>query len=369
MSSTYGKLFKISTFGESHGLAVGVVVDGCPAGIPFDAEFIQSELDRRKPGQSRITTQRREADEFQVMSGVFEGKTTGTPIAMLVWNGDQRSKDYSHIAQQFRPSHADYTYQAKYGVRDYRGGGRSSARETVARVAAGALAKLILKNIGVDIKAYVSQVGKIKLEQPYQHLNLALAEENAVRCPEPVLAQQMFDYIDETRKKGDSIGGVVDCVITGTPVGLGEPVFDKLHAELGKAMLSINAVKGFEYGSGFAGVEMFGSEHNDEFYIENGHIKTKTNHSGGIQGGIANGADIYFRTAFKPVATIMQDQESIDANGDTVIVSGKGRHDPCVVPRAVPIVEAMAALVLVDFYLRNRASQGLAFEQEEKLEF
>ncbi|MDI9868318.1 MULTISPECIES: chorismate synthase [Flectobacillus] len=369
MSSTYGKLFKISTFGESHGQAVGVVVDGCPAGIPFDAEFIQSELDRRKPGQSRITTQRREADEFQVVSGVFEGKTTGTPIAMLVWNGDQRSKDYSHIAQQFRPSHADFTYQAKYGVRDYRGGGRSSARETVARVAAGALAKLVLKNIGIDIKAYVSQVGKLKLEKSYQELNLALAEENAVRCPDPALAQEMFDYIDETRKKGDSIGGIVDCVVTGTPVGLGEPVFDKLHAELGKAMLSINAVKGFEYGSGFAGVEMYGSEHNDEFFIEDEQVKTKSNHSGGIQGGISNGADIYFRTAFKPVATIMQDQASVDQEGNIVTVSGKGRHDPCVVPRAVPIVEAMAALVLVDFYLRNRATQGLAYEQEEKLEF
>lgn len=358
MSSTYGKLFKISTFGESHGAAVGVILDGCPAGIDFDMEFIQSELDRRKPGQSRITTQRREADEFQVLSGTFEGKTTGTPIAMMVWNGDQRSKDYTHIAQQFRPSHADFTYHVKYGGnRDYRGGGRSSARETVARVAAGAVAKLILKQIGVDIKAYVSQVGKLKLEIPYQQLDLAEAENNAVRCPEPAMAQQMFDYIDETRKKGDSIGGIVDCVITGTPVGLGEPVFDKLHAELGKAMLSINAVKGFEYGSGFAGVEMFGSEHNDEIYIEDGVAKTKTNYSGGIQGGISNGADIYFRTAFKPVATIMQDQESIDAEGNPVIVSGKGRHDPCVVPRAVPIVEAMAALVLVDFYMRNKAIQ------------
>ncbi len=358
MSSTYGKLFKISTFGESHGAAVGVILDGCPAGIDFDMEFIQSELDRRKPGQSRITTQRREADEFQVLSGTFEGKTTGTPIAMMVWNGDQRSKDYSHIAQQFRPSHADFTYHVKYGGnRDYRGGGRSSARETVARVAAGAVAKLILKQIGVDIKAYVSQVGKLKLETPYQQLDLAEAENNAVRCPDAAMAQQMFDYIDETRKKGDSIGGIVDCVITGTPAGLGEPVFDKLHAELGKAMLSINAVKGFEYGSGFAGVEMFGSEHNDEIYLEDGVAKTKTNYSGGIQGGISNGADIYFRTAFKPVATIMQDQESIDAEGNPVIVSGKGRHDPCVVPRAVPIVEAMAALVLVDFYMRNKAIQ------------
>lgn len=357
MGSTYGKIFNISTFGESHGLAIGVVVDGCPAGVDFDSEFIQNELDRRKPGQSRITTQRKEADEFQVLSGVFEGKTTGTPIAMLIWNGDQRSKDYAHISQQFRPSHADYTYDAKYGVRDYRGGGRSSARETAARVAAGALAKLVLKKIGVEITGYVSQVGSMKLKKTYQELNLALAEENAVRCPDPVLAQKMFDYIDETRKNGDSIGGIVSCVCTGTPVGLGEPVFDKLHAELGKAMLSINAVKGFEYGSGFEGVKMLGSQHNDEFYQTDGQIKTKTNHSGGIQGGISNGEDIYFNVAFKPVATIMQDQESVDSEGNDVIVSGKGRHDPCVVPRAVPIVEAMAALVLVDFYLRDKVAK------------
>ena len=355
MGSTYGKIFNISTFGESHGLAIGVIVDGCPSGVDFDIEFIQSELDRRKPGQSRITTQRKEADEFQVLSGVFEGKTTGTPIAMLIWNGDQRSKDYAHISEQYRPSHADYTYEVKYGVRDYRGGGRSSARETAARVAAGALAKLVLKTIGINITAYVSQVGSMKLDKNYQDLDLSQAEQNAVRCPDPVLAQQMFDYIDETRKKGDSIGGIVACVCTGMPVGLGEPVFDKLHAELGKAMLSINAVKGFEYGSGFAGVKMLGSEHNDEFYQTNGQIKTKSNHSGGIQGGISNGEDIYFNVAFKPVATIMQNQESIDSHGNDVIVSGKGRHDPCVVPRAVPIVEAMAALVLVDFYLRNKA--------------
>ncbi|MFD1816822.1 chorismate synthase [Pseudarcicella hirudinis] len=359
MSSSYGKIFKISTFGESHGAAVGVIIDGCPAGIDFDQEFIQSELDRRKPGQSRITTQRKEADEFQVLSGVFEGKTQGTPIAMMVWNGDQRSKDYSHISEQFRPSHADYTYQVKYGTRDYRGGGRSSARETVARVAAGALAKLVLRQINVEIHAYVSQVGKLKLDKPYQGLDLSKAEENAVRCPDPEIAQKMFDLIDETRKKGDSIGGVVNCVITGTPAGLGEPVFDKLHAELGKAMLSINAVKGFEYGSGFEGVEMYGSEHNDLFYDENGVVKTHTNYSGGIQGGISNGADIYFRVAFKPVATIMQDQESLDQNGNVVTVSGKGRHDPCVVPRAVPIVEGMAALVLVDALLRQRASGRL----------
>ncbi len=357
MGSTYGKIFNISTFGESHGTAIGVVIDGCPAGLDFDSEFIQNDLDRRKPGQSRITTQRNEADAFQVLSGVFEGKTTGTPIAMVINNADQRSKDYNHIAQQFRPSHADFTYQAKYGQRDYRGGGRSSARETAARVAAGAVAKLILQKIGVKITAYVSKVGKLSLETDYKNLNLALAEENAVRCPDPTLAQQMFEYIDGIRKNGDSVGGVVSCICTGVPVGLGEPVFDKLHAEMGKAMLSINAVKGFEYGSGFAGIEMLGSEHNDEFEANEGEIKTKTNHSGGIQGGISNGQDIYFNVAFKPVATIMKDQESIDAAGNQVIVSGKGRHDPCVVPRAVPIVEAMAALVLVDFYLRDKVTK------------
>ena len=358
MSSTYGKLFKISTFGESHGPGIGVVIDGCPAGLLVDTEFIQHELDRRKPGQSRITTQRREADEFEVLSGLFEGQTQGTPIALLIRNTDQRSKDYGHIAEQFRPSHADYTYQTKYGSRDYRGGGRSSARETAARVAAGAIAKLLLQQQGVQINAYVSQVGKLKLEKPYESLNLALAEENAVRCPDPAMAEQMFQYIDETRKRGDSIGGVVDCVVTGVPAGWGEPVFDKLHAELGKAMLSINAVKGFEYGSGFAGAELFGSEHNDEFYTDaEGRVRTKTNHSGGVQGGISNGETIYFRTAFKPVATIMQDQDSVDVNGKPVTVSGKGRHDPCVVPRAVPIVEAMAALVLADMHLRNKVAR------------
>lgn len=358
MSSTYGKIFKIATFGESHGAAIGVIVEGCPAGLDFDLEFIQQELDRRKPGQSRITTQRREADTVQVLSGVFEGKTTGTPISMVIWNEDQRSKDYSHISQQYRPSHADYTYQAKYGVRDYRGGGRSSARETAARVAAGALAKILLNQLGVTVQAYVSQVGKLKLSKPYQELDLSLTDTNAVRCPDPEMAQVMFDYIDEIRKKGDSIGGVVNCVITGTPVGWGEPVFDKLHAELGKAMLSINAVKGFEYGSGFEGVELLGSQHNDAFYTdENGTIRTRTNHSGGIQGGISNGEDIFFKVAFKPVATIMQDQESVNQEGEKIVVQGKGRHDPCVLPRAVPIVEAMAALVLADFYLRNKATQ------------
>ncbi|GLU50877.1 chorismate synthase [Dyadobacter frigoris] len=358
MGSTYGKIFKISTFGESHGVGIGVVVEGCPAGVDFDTDFIQSELTRRKPGQSRITTQRKEADEFEVLSGVFEGKTTGTPIALIIRNEDQRSKDYSHIAAQFRPSHADYTYQVKYGVRDYRGGGRSSARETAARVAAGALAKLLLANFGVNIQAYVSQVGAMKLDKFYTELDLSQTENNAVRCPDPEMAEKMFNYIDDVRKKGDSIGGVVNCVVKGAPAGWGEPVFDKLHAELGKAMLSINAVKGFEYGSGFDGVAMLGSEHNDAFFVDDkGEVHTRSNHSGGIQGGISNGEDIYFKVAFKPVATIMQDQESVDSNGDTAVVQGKGRHDPCVVPRAVPIVEAMAALVLADFYLRNKASK------------
>jgi chorismate synthase len=358
MGSTYGKIFKISTFGESHGVGIGVIIEGCPAGVNFDTDFIQSELTRRKPGQSRITTQRKEADEFEVLSGVFEGKTTGTPIALIIRNEDQRSKDYSHIAAQFRPSHADYTYQVKYGVRDYRGGGRSSARETAARVAAGAIAKLLLENFGVNIQAYVSQVGAMKLDKFYAELDLTQTENNAVRCPDPEMAERMFNFIDDVRKKGDSVGGVVSCVVKGVPAGWGEPVFDKLHAELGKAMLSINAVKGFEYGSGFDGVAMLGSEHNDAFFVdEKGEVHTRSNHSGGIQGGISNGEDIYFNVAFKPVATIMQDQESVDANGDAAVVQGKGRHDPCVVPRAVPIVEAMAALVLADFYLRNKASK------------
>jgi chorismate synthase len=358
MGSTYGKIFNISTFGESHGKAIGVVIDGCPSGVKFDEAFIQEELDKRKPGQSRITTQRKEADTFEVFSGVFEGKTTGTPIALVIHNEDQRSKDYGHIADKFRPSHADYTYEAKYGNRDYRGGGRSSARETAARVAAGAVAKTILAEMGIVISAYVNQVGKLKLEKTYQELDLGARYDNDVRCPDAVMAQEMFDYIDETRKKGDSIGGVITCVALGVPVGWGEPVFDKLHAELGKAMLSINAVKGFEYGSGFDGVELYGSEHNDAFYTdENGKVKTRTNHAGGILGGISSGEDIYFKVAFKPTATIMKDQESVNAAGESVTVSGKGRHDPCVLPRAVPIVEAMAALVLVDFYLRAKADK------------
>lgn len=357
--NSYGKLFKITTFGESHGTAVGVVIDGCPAGISIDIDFIQAELDRRRPGQSKITTQRQEGDKVQVLAGIFEGKSQGMPITLVVFNEDQRSKDYSHIADKFRPSHADYTYQAKYGTRDYRGGGRSSARETLARVAAGAVAKLFLASIGINVTAYVSQVADLKLDTDYSKYDFSQIEENIVRCPDAVMAEKMIALIDETRKNRDTIGGVVTCVVQGTPVGLGEPAFDKLHAELGKAMLSINAVKGFEYGSGFEGVKMYGSQHNDLFYTdENGKIKTKTNHSGGIQGGISNGEDIYFRVAFKPVATIMQDQESINEAGESITVSGKGRHDPCVVPRAVPIVEAMAALVIIDFYLRNKAVQA-----------
>lgn len=356
MGNSYGKLFKITTFGESHGQAIGVIIDGCPAGLEIDMDFIQKELSRRKPGQSKITTQRKEEDTFEIQSGVFEGKTTGTPISIVIKNTNAKSKDYSHIADKFRPSHADYTYQEKYGIRDYRGGGRSSARETAARVAAGAIAKQLLSAKKISVSAYVSQVGNIKAPF-YTSLDLSKTEENIVRCPDTDTADQMIKLIDDTRKNRDTIGGVVTCVIKNAPAGLGQPVFDKLHAELGKAMLSINAVKGFEYGSGFKGVEMLGSQHNDAFYEEKGQVKTKTNYSGGVQGGISNGADIYFNVAFKPVATIMQDQESVNEKGETVTVSGKGRHDPCVVPRAVPIVEAMAALVLIDFYLIDQTSK------------
>lgn len=357
MGSSFGKLFKIHTYGESHGPALGVVIEGCPAGLEIDESFIQLELDRRKPGQSKITTQRREADEFEILSGVFGGKSTGTPISILIRNQDQKSKDYSHIADKFRPSHADYTFQAKYGIRDYRGGGRSSARETVARVAAGAVAKLLLKHYNITCQSYVSQVGDLKLETPYTELDLSKTEDNILRCPDPKMAEAMIALIDQTRKNRDTIGGIITGVIKGTPAGLGEPVFDKLHAELGKAMLSINAVKGFEYGSGFEGVKLNGSTHNDAFYQEGDKIKTHTNHSGGIQGGISNGQDIYFNVAFKPVATIMKDQESINEAGENVTVSGKGRHDPCVVPRAVPIVEAMSALVIADYLLISKANR------------
>ncbi len=356
MSNSYGTLFRITTFGESHGHSIGVVIDGCPAGLEIDETFIQSELDRRKPGQSKITTQRKEDDTIKILSGVFEGKSTGAPIAIVIENSDQRSKDYSHLENTFRPSHADYTYEAKYGFRDYHGGGRSSARETAARVAAGAVAKLLLKKYAVEINAFVSQVGELKTSH-YTQLDLSKTENNIVRCPDPAMAEKMIALIDQVRLNRDTIGGIVTCVIKNTPVGLGEPVFDKLHAELGKAMLSINAVKGFEYGSGFEGVKLNGSQHNDEFVNEGGKIRTKTNHSGGIQGGISNGEDIYFNVAFKPVATIMKDQQSVDKEGNETTVSGKGRHDPCVVPRAVPIVEAMAALVIADFVLRSKLSK------------
>ncbi|AFM06084.1 chorismate synthase [Bernardetia litoralis DSM 6794] len=357
--NTFGHIFRITTFGESHGEGIGVVIDGCPAGLEIDLAFLASEMKRRKPGQSKITTPRKEKDEIKILSGTFEGKSTGTPLAIFIPNQDQNSGDYSHIATKFRPSHADYTYEKKYGNRDYRGGGRSSARETAARVAAGAIAKLFLQSKGISIQGYVSQVGNITLQKEYSELDFS-KKENIMRCPNEETATKMIEFIEKVKNEGDTIGGVVSCVIKTVPVGLGEPVFDKLHAELGKAMLSINAVKGFEYGSGFEGVKLKGSEHNDEFYKdENGKIRTKTNHSGGIQGGISNGEDIYFKVAFKPVATLMKDQESVDNEGNKTTVSGKGRHDPCVVPRAVPIVEAMAALVITDFYLRQKSHERI----------
>ncbi len=354
--NVFGNVFRLTTFGESHGKGLGGVIDGCPAGLKLDLDFIQNELDRRKPGQSKIVTQRKEGDKVDFYSGVFEGVTTGTSIGFLIINDNQKSHDYDHIKDKFRPSHADYTFEEKYGVRDYRGGGRSSARETVSRVVAGAIAKLVLRHKGINITAYVSQVGAIKLPSN-EKIAFDEIEKNIVRCPDPVIAESMIEHIMDIRKQGDTIGGVVSCVITGTPAGLGEPVFDKLHAELGKGMLSINAVKGFEFGSGFEGVQLKGSEHNDSFYTENKEVNTKTNFSGGIQGGISNGQDIYFNVAFKPVATIMIDQESIDKEGNSVTVSGKGRHDPCVVPRAVPIVEAMAALTLVDYLMLSKLNK------------
>jgi len=350
--NSFGTVFKLTTFGESHGVAIGGVIDGCPAGITIDFEAIQHEMDRRKPGQSKIVTQRKEPDTVEFLSGIFEGVTTGMPIGFIIKNTNQKSKDYSHIKDVFRPSHADFTYNEKYGQRDYRGGGRSSARETACRVVAGAIAKQFLSTISID--AYTSSVGAIALDKNYQALDLSLTESNPVRCPDPVVAEQMINKIKAIRKEGDTIGGTVSCVLKNVPVGLGEPVFDRLHAQLGKAMLSINAVKGFEYGSGFEGVKMKGSAHNDAF---NADGSTQTNNSGGIQGGISNGMDIYFNVAFKPVATVMQTQDTIDKDGNSVEMQGKGRHDPCVVPRAVPIVEAMAALVLADFTLLNRLSK------------
>jgi chorismate synthase len=347
--NSFGKIFKITTFGESHGAALGGIIDGCPPGISIDFEAINYEMKRRKPGQSAIVTQRNENDEVVFYSGIFDGKTTGTPIGFTIPNTNQKSDDYSHIQNTYRPSHADYVYQQKYGIRDYRGGGRSSARETASRVAAGAIAKQVIKDI--KIQAFVSSVGTIFLEKPYQDLDFSLIESNPVRCPDLATAQKMESYIKDIKKEGDTVGGTITCVIQNVPIGLGEPVFDKLHAELGKAMLSINAVKGFEYGSGFCGAQMKGSQHND-LYNEDG--TTKTNLSGGIQGGISNGMDIYFRVAFKPVATLIQKQNVLTNQNTIINQHGKGRHDPCVVPRAVPIVEAMAALVLTDFYLLNK---------------
>lgn len=350
--NSFGNLFKLTSFGESHGDALGGIIDGCPAGIELDFQAIASEMMRRKPGQSSIVTQRKEADEVQFLSGIFEGKTTGMPIGFMILNTNEKSNDYSHIKEVYRPSHADYVYEKKYGIRDYRGGGRSSARETVSRVVAGAIAKQVLPEI--KINAFVSSVGEIFIDKPYQALDFSKTESNAVRCPDAQTAEKMEAYIKQIRKEGDSVGGTITCVLQNVPIGLGEPVFDKLHAELGKAMLSINAVKGFEYGSGFCGAKMKGSEHND---LYNPDGTTKSNLSGGIQGGISNGMDIYFRVAFKPVATIMQTQQTIDKDGNLVEMQGKGRHDPCVVPRAVPIVEAMAAMVLADYYLINKTQK------------
>ena len=354
MRNTFGTLFTLTTFGESHGEAIGGVVDGMPAGIDIDMEFIQSELSRRRPGQSHITTQRNEQDQVELLSGVFEGKSTGCPIGFIVRNTNQRSADYDNLRNIYRPSHADYTYAAKYGIRDYRGGGRSSARITISRCVGGALAKLALRQLGVSINAYTSQVGDVALDRDYTKYNFAEIERNPVRCPDPIAAQRMEQLISEVKAEGDTIGGVVTCVVKNCPKGIGEPEFGKLHAMLGAAMLSINAAKGFEYGEGFSCATSCGSQQNDAFVAEGGDIHTSTNHSGGIQGGISNGEDIYFRTAFKPTATILQEQKTVDSTGNSAILQAHGRHDPCVVPRAVPIVEAMTAMVILDYIMLNK---------------
>ena len=355
--NTFGQILRLTTFGESHGKAIGGIIDGFPAGIEVDLHLIQKDLNRRKPGQSKLVSPRKENDEVEILSGVFEGKSLGTPIGFVVWNKDHHSADYSHIKNTFRPSHADFTYQEKYGIRDYRGGGRSSARETVARVVAGAFAKILLKEVGVEINSFVRSIGEVEVQKPYTELKLSQTEESPVRCPDPLTSEKMIQLIEKTGAEGNTLGGKIECVIGRMMPGLGEPVFDKLHADLGKAMLSINAVKGFEFGSGFSSVKMKGSEHNDLFEEKEGKLITKTNFSGGIQGGISNGSDIYFDVAFKPVATIMQDQPSVDKEGKAVVIKGKGRHDVCVVPRAVPIIEAMAALVVADHLLRNKSSR------------
>jgi chorismate synthase len=356
--NTFGNLFRLTSFGESHGEAVGGILDGCPAGLELDMDFIQNELDRRKPGQSRITTPRKESDTIVFLSGIFEGKTTGTPIAFMVKNENQHPSDYDNLKDVFRPSHADFTYFSKYGIRDHRGGGRSSARETIARVVGGAIAKLFLQKLNIDIKAYTSQVGNIALEKDYTRYDLSKIEDTAVRCPDPEKAEEMIALINEVKSKGDTIGGIITCVVKGTPMGLGEPVFGKLHAALGSAMLSINAVKGFEYGMGFD-VNHRGSEVNDSFFNDHGTISTRTNNSGGIQAGISNGQDIYFRVAFKPVSTILMQQNTVDIHGNETIIKARGRHDACVLPRAVPIVEAMTALVIMDYYLLANARKAL----------
>lgn len=357
MFNSFGNIVRLTTFGESHGKCIGGVLDGFPSGITIDNEFIARELRRRRPGQSEITTQRDESDDVEFLSGIFEGKSTGCPIAFVVWNNNTQPKDYDNIKNIYRPSHADYTYQLKYGIRDYRGGGRASARETVARCVAGALAKLALRELGIKVTAFTSQVGAIKVDSDYRKLDFDEIDNNVMRCPDMQTASRMIDYVKQIKDEGDSIGGTVTCVINGCPIGLGEPVFHKLHAALGEAMLSINAAKGFEYGDGFDGVGLKGSEQNDLFYSNSGSVTTRTNHSGGIQGGISNGQDIFFKVVFKPTATIMKEQRTVTVNGEDVAVKMHGRHDPCVLPRAVPIVEAMSAMVILDYYLLDKTRQ------------
>ncbi|MDR0798300.1 MAG: chorismate synthase [Dysgonamonadaceae bacterium] len=350
--NTFGNLYRLTSFGESHGAAIGGVIDGCPAGLELDISFIQKALDRRRPGQSSLTTSRQESDQVEFLSGTFEGRTTGTPLGFIIRNQNQHSDDYENLRDAYRPSHADFTYQQKYGIRDHRGGGRSSARETATRIVGGAIAQLALRELGVSIIAYTSQVGTIQLNKSYSSLDLNLVDATPVRCPDPAIARQMIELIEQVKAEGDTIGGVISCVCCGVPTGWGEPVFGKLHAALGNAMLSINAAKGFDYGLGFEGVNYKGSEVNDLFYRrDDGTLGTKTNHSGGIQGGISNGSAIYFRVAFKPIATLLQKQTTVDKNGQSIELQVKGRHDPCVLPRAVPIVEAMAAMTLLDYYL------------------
>lgn len=357
--NSIGQLLRLTTFGESHGTAIGGVLDGFPAGVAVDEEFVRSEMLRRRPGQSAITTQRNEQDEVQFLSGIFEGRTTGTPIAFVIMNSNNRSADYDNMREVFRPSHADYVYDLKYGIRDHRGGGRSSARETAVRVCAGALAKLALKQLGIEVCAYTSQVGALALEKDYSLYDLSHSEDNAVRCPDTAKAAEMEKLIKEVKRRGDTVGGVVTCVAKGVPAGLGEPIYGKLSSSLAAAMMSINAVKGFEYGNGFDAVTGYGSQQNDLFYNDSGRIATRSNNSGGIQGGISNGNDIYFRVAFKPVATLLMEQPTVTRSGEDTVLLAKGRHDPCVVPRAVPVVEAMTALVLLDHYMLDRARRGL----------